>query len=72
MPEQLSITLQRFNDKVRAMNQTRSKDLMLSADEARSLHADIFLLLSQIADLSAKSTMPTNDAVTVNMDGGIW
>jgi hypothetical protein len=70
MSEQLSITLRRFNDKVTAMNQTRSKDLMMSADETRSLHAEIFSLLSQIADLSARASSPTDDTVTVNMDGG--
>lgn len=71
MSEQLSVVLHRFNDKVRAMNQTRSKDLTMSADEARNLHSEVFSLLSQIADLSANATQKMGEeTVIINMDGG--
>ena len=51
------------------MNQTNSRQLMLSAEEARNIHADIFSLLSTIAELQNKPD--TAPATTVlNMDGG--
>ena len=71
MSEQLSVVLQRFNDRVRAMNQTRSKDLTMSADDARNLHSEVFSLLSQIADLSARTNEDSGEEVVViNMDAG--
>lgn len=36
----------KFNDKVKQMNQSRSKELRLSADEARNLHTELFNLLT--------------------------
>ena len=71
MSEQLSVVLQRFNDRVRAMNQTRSKDLTMSADDARNLHSEVFGLLAQIADLSARTNEDSGEEVVViNMDAG--
>jgi uncharacterized protein YlxW (UPF0749 family) len=71
MTEKLGVVLQRFNDKVRAMNQMRSKDMSMSADDARNLHAEVFSLLSQIADLSAKvNAESSEETVVINMDGG--
>lgn len=49
--EKLSLHVQMFNDKVRAMNQTNSRDLVLTAQEARSLHSDIFSILAKLAEL---------------------
>lgn len=60
-----------FNSKVRLMNQTNSKDLTLSAQEARNLHADIFELLSQYSNAIKKTENVSATAVVdVNMDGG--
>ena len=71
MSEQLSVVLQRFNDRVRAMNQTRSKDLTMSADEARNLHSEVFGLLTQIADLNARTSEETGEeTILINMDAG--
>ena len=72
MSEQLSVVLQRFNDRVRAMNQTRSKDLTMTADEVRNLHAEVFSLLSQIADLSAGKQGMGEETVVISMDGGTF
>ena len=67
--DKLSLHVRMFNDKVRVMNQTQSKQLMLSAVEARNLHADIFALLSQITELSARPVeAPT--ITQIGMDGG--
>lgn len=53
------------------MNQTNSKELVLSAIEARNLHNDIFELLTQIADLAAiREKEQENAVVKADMDGG--
>jgi hypothetical protein len=65
----LSIHVRMFNDKVRVMNQTQSKQLMLSAQEARNLHNDIFTLLAQIAELNDKPE-PAPVVNQLGMDGG--
>ena len=41
LEQQLSLHLKKFNDRVKVMNQTNSKDLNLSAAEARQLQAEI-------------------------------
>jgi hypothetical protein len=60
--------IKNFNAKVRAMNQSNGKILTLNADEARSLHAEIYDLMATIANLS-KNTGP-EDIIEVSMDGG--
>lgn len=67
--DKLSLHVRMFNDKVRVMNQTQSKQLMLSAVEARNLHADIFSLLTHIAELSDRPK-PEPTVTQVGMDGG--
>lgn len=67
--DKLSLHVRMFNDKVRVMNQTQNKQLSLSAQEARNLHADIFALLAQIAELSKAPTV-TESVGQVSMDGG--
>jgi len=53
------------------MNQTNSKDLVLSALEARNIQAELFELLAHIADLTAIKQQATEEAVVkVEMDGG--
>jgi hypothetical protein len=49
--QKLSLSIKNFNERVKVMNQTGSKQLALSAEEARNLHADIFNLLANIAEL---------------------
>ena len=72
--ENLSLSVQMFNEKVRAMNQTQSRDLVLSSQEARNLHNDIFTLLSRIAELERnKAAAATTNAAALNnldFDGG--
>lgn len=57
-----------FNDKVRVLNQTNSKILTLNAQEARSLQAEIYDLLTRIAEL----TKDPETTVQVSMDGGTF
>jgi hypothetical protein len=50
------------------MNQTGGKQLALSAEEARNLHADIFNLLANVAELQhAPEQAPP---AAVSLDGG--
>lgn len=70
-----SIPLQKFNDKVRYMNQTRSKDMSLSAEDARNLHAELFKLLAQLSDHSHhhdKKDCGPEENIEIRIDGGRW
>ena len=58
-----------FNDKVRGMNQSNSKILTLNQQEARSLHAEIYDLMTTIAHLSKS---PLIEITPPNMDGGTF
>ena len=70
MENQLSLHLKAFNNRVKVMNQTNSKDLTLSALDARNLHNDVFELLTQIAALTAIKEAEESTVVNVEMDGG--
>jgi hypothetical protein len=71
MENNLTLHLKMFNDKVKLMNQSNSKQLILSATEARNLHADLFDLLNHCATLSQEITRKSQEqVVTVGMDGG--
>ena len=66
MEQQLSLHLRKFNDRIKVLNQTNSRELVLSAGEARQLQADIFDLLTQIQALTeVKSAEPEIIAVQV-------
>lgn len=66
--QKLSLAIKNFNERVKVMNQTGSKQLSLSADEARNLHADIFSLLANVAELQ---NMPESTKSTaLSLDGG--
>lgn len=69
MEQQLSLHLQKFNNRVKVLNQTNAKDLVLSAGEARQLQADIFDLLTQIQALTAIKEAEQVDVITVEMKG---
>jgi hypothetical protein len=66
--QKLSLSIKNFNERVKVMNQTGSKQLALSADEARNLHADIFNLLANIAELQA--VPDSAPATALSLDGG--
>jgi hypothetical protein len=71
MEQQLSLHLRTFNNRVKVMNQTNAKDLSLSAADARQLQADIFDLLTQIAELTAiKKAADQSAEISIEMDGG--
>jgi hypothetical protein len=68
--DNLSIHVRNFNEKVRIMNQSQRKELVLSAQDARNLHADIFALLTHIAELSEQPRIETPAIAQISMDGG--
>ena len=71
MEQQLSLHLKKFNDRVKVMNQTNSRDLNLSAAEARQLQADIFDLLTKINDLvEIKQKTTAETVIQVDVQGG--
>jgi len=71
MEQQLSLHLKKFNDRVKVMNQTNAKELVLSALEARNIHSELFDLLTKINDLTAiKQAEGTDAVVSVEFDGG--
>ena len=53
------------------MNQTGSKTLSLSGDEARNLHTEIFDLLARLAeyDSMANEIGPSNEVIQISLDG---
>jgi hypothetical protein len=72
MVEQLqTIHLKNFNDRVKAMSQTNSRDLTMSAQDARSLQADIFNLMTIVVELSAKLSKE-DGVVQISLDGGAF
>ena len=71
LEQQLSLHLKKFNDRVKVMNQTNSRELVLTAAEARQLQADIFDLLAKINDLVEIKQQNAADAVIqVDVLGG--
>jgi hypothetical protein len=69
----LSPNLKLFNDKIRFLNQTQSKQLILTSQEANGLHSEIFDLLNQLNILSQAVQVATGDengVISVEMDGG--
>lgn len=70
MEHQLSLHLKKFNDKIKVLNQTNAREMILSAAEARQLQADIFDLLTQIQSLSEIKTQKSNEVIQVEMRGG--
>jgi len=69
MTHKLSYHTNKFSEKVRHMNDTNSKELVLTAAEARSLHTDIFALLSKITELTDNKEEPTKPQ-DISMSGG--
>jgi hypothetical protein len=69
--EHLPIPFQKFNERIRVLNQTRAKDLFLTAEEARNLHTEIFSLLARLAVLEDSATKDS-ESIQVQLDGDSW
>lgn len=69
----ISIAVRNFNDRVKQMNQTNSRQLVLSADEARNLHTDIFALLNNINEIaSSAQNIQEKPTSSISLDGGAF
>ena len=66
--EPISISVRAFNEKIKVLNQTNGKQLILSAQEARNLHTDIYALLTNVAELKAGNG--SDEVIQISMDGG--
>ena len=65
-----TLSIQTFSDRVRVMNQMKSPELRLTAMDANNLHADITLVLAEVARLSMQLEQGASQVPEVNMDGG--
>ena len=72
MENNLTLHVKSFSDKVKLMNQTGKQNLTLTANEARSLHNDIFDLLAHCTKLSRMLVQNDSATTNVRMDGGNW
>ena len=70
MKQQLSLHLRKFNDRIKVMNQTNARDLVLPAVEGRNLQSEIFELLTQIQELTVIKKEIEDETVDVEMNGG--
>ena len=66
--QKISLAIKKFNDKVKLMNQTGSKQLALTAEEARNLHSDIYVLLANLAE--TQETSVSEQVNSISVDGG--
>jgi len=60
--------ISKFNDRIRAMNAGNSKELRLTAAEARGLHNDIFAMLEELARL--REAPISEEVIEVKLDAG--
>lgn len=71
--EKLSYNVKKFSDKVRILNQTNSKSLTMTVDEARNLQSDIFDLLSKITELTDENSKVSQpETLEIKLDGGTF
>jgi hypothetical protein len=68
----ISLSIRNFNDRVKQMNQTNSRQLVLSAEEARNLHSDIFALLNNISEIATAQNNTEKSASSISLDGGAF
>ena len=70
MENKLTMHVNTFNERVRAMNQLHKTELRLTAVEANSLLSDIFAVLAEVTRLQAELNTEQDTVVEVVMDGG--
>ena len=70
MEHQSSMHLKKFNDRVQVMNQTNTRDLTLTALDARNLQAEIFELLAKINDLVELKKEKKEEVINIDVGGG--
>jgi hypothetical protein len=68
----ISLSIRNFNDRVKQMNQTNSRQLVMSAEEARNLHSDIFALLNNVSEIVSAQNNKEKAASSISLDGGAF
>ena len=66
----MSLHINKFIDKIKAVESRRQGDVVLTIYEARDLHADITKLLLILQTLQDQKTTNASDVVTVELTGG--
>ena len=67
----MTIHLQKFVDRVRGQEARGARDLVMTINEARDLHADITRLLLALQSLQEQQIkIPVADVVKVEIQGG--
>jgi len=67
----MTIHLQKFVDRVRGQEARGARDLVMTMNEARDLHADITRLLISLQTLQEQATKTNNtEVVQVEIGGG--
>ena len=65
----MSLHINRFVDRLKALEQRGTKDFTMPMQDAKDLHADITKLLLQLQDMhEAKNQTP--ETVTIELTGG--
>lgn len=70
----MSTHLQRFVDRVRGAEARGARDLTMSMNDARDLHADLTRLLLELNTLreAAAAKSQQNETITVEVSGGTF
>lgn len=66
----MSLHINKFIDKIKAVESRRQGEVVLTINEARDLHADITKLLLILQHLQEQKTTDTSEVVTVELTGG--
>jgi len=66
----VSLHINKFIDKIKAVESRRQGEVVLTINEARDLHADITKLLLILQHLQEQKTTDTSEVVTVELTGG--
>lgn len=65
----MSLHINRFVDRLKALEQRGTKDFTMPMQDAKDLHADITKLLLQLHEMHDKKNQPT-EVVSIEVSGG--
>lgn len=68
----MSIHINKFLERIKAADSRSQRDVVMTVNEARDLHADITKLLLLIEDLREKAASQTAAVTTIEVEGGAF
>ena len=69
----MTLHINKFVDKIKAAESRSQRDVLLTINEARDLHADITRLLLELQTVHERMQQTTEaDVVTVELNGGTF